>query len=121
MGTGRHKDAIARVPEEPLRVVMLAAPPVQELDVTGPVGVFAVAGRTLGRRGSAYKTELVSADRRRLIAGDAGLALEATAHYSEVRGKIDTLLVAGGSGAQRNRDPALMAWLRRVAPRTRRF
>src|SRR5258708_774602 len=40
----------------------------------------------------------------------------------EVRGGMDTLLVAGGIGARRApSDRALVRWLRRIAPRVRRL
>jgi transcriptional regulator GlxA family with amidase domain len=45
----------------------------------------------------------------------------ATRRYTELRGDIDTLIVAGGSGARENATPELVRWLARNAPRARRY
>jgi transcriptional regulator GlxA family with amidase domain len=64
----------------------------------------------------------VLAARRGAIAASSGLELVARRAVAELRGGLDTLLVAGGEGVQDAlRDRALLAWLRRMAPRVRRL
>ena len=100
---------------------MVAYPSVQILDVTGPLEVFAMATRHLraGERG--YEVEIVAAAAGPVPAS-SGLELVAARAYRNVRGGVDTLLVAGGEGmGQAIEDGALLAWLRRMAPRVRRL
>ncbi len=110
---------------------MLAYPGANAIDVHGPLEVFACAARLLAEgapglaaaaRGSApaYRV-LVAARRRGVFASQSGVALVAARALSELRGPLDTLCVAGGSGAREAlRDRALLAFLRRAAPRARR-
>ena len=104
---------------------MVVYPEVQILDVTGPLEVFARAARWLvdhGRRGApAYTVELLAACPG-IVRSSSGLELVVRRSFTEVRGRIDTLLVAGGIGARRApSDRALIRWLRRIAPRVRRL
>jgi len=104
---------------------MVVYPDAQILDVTGPLEVFARTARWLtdrrGRREPAYTVELLAA-RRGPLRSSSGLELVVRHWFMEVRGGIDTLLVAGGIGARRvPSDRALVRWLRRIAPRVRRL
>jgi len=105
---------------------MVAFPDVQVLDVVGPLEVFNVATRLLERGGSGgsrrpgYATELVAP-----IAGSirtsGGIELVARHDLRSVRGRIDTLMVPGGLGARTIvSDASLIAWIRRMAKRSRR-
>jgi len=107
------------------RVVLVAPEPVQILDVAGPAEVF---GRTqkvlreMGRTGDGYTVELASVARPRTVATSCGLDYAAARPYARIRGRVDTLLVAGGEGTlSAVRDRALHAWLRRQAPKVRRL
>jgi len=107
------------------RVSMVVYPDVQILDVTGPLEVFARTARYLtdqrGRREPAYTVDLLAA-RRGPLRGSSGLELVVRHSFMELRGGIDTLLVAGGIGARRvPSERALVRWLRRIAPRVRRL
>lgn len=106
------------------RVVLVAPIPVQILDVAGPAEVF---GRTekvlreMGKSGGGYSVELVSTARGKAAACTCGLQYLAPTRYTDLRGPVDTLLVAGGEGAVGAvGDRALLGWLRRRAPRARR-
>lgn len=103
---------------------MIAFDDAQILDVVGPLEVFSRAGRVLtdeGRRGPApYSVEILAARRGRVVTSST-LALYAARGFREVRGRIDTLMVAGGRGVEAAlRDRALIRWLRRAAPRAGR-
>jgi transcriptional regulator GlxA family with amidase domain len=99
------------------RVVILAFDEAQSLDITGPAEAFSIATRFFGAE---YRLELVTPG-----GGPArcssGLSLNADAAIDDVRGSVDTLLVAGGAGAHRvAADPRVIAWLVRTARKSRR-
>jgi transcriptional regulator GlxA family with amidase domain len=106
-----------------LRVVVCASPPIEELDVVGPVEVFATVNRLRKSRQLApiYQIELLSTERKRQIAGGSGLSLLAHGHYRELRGNVDTLLISGGSGAMQAHSPVVLEWLRKIAGQVRRL
>jgi transcriptional regulator GlxA family with amidase domain len=116
---------MGRRTSERRHVVVLAYPGVQTLDVVGPLEVFAAAGMVASarREGVAppYHVEVVAPAAGPLRAG-SGIGLVADRAISDVRERLDTLLVAGGLGtAAVMRDRAVLAWLRRMAPRVRRL
>ncbi|MCC6766792.1 MAG: GlxA family transcriptional regulator [Deltaproteobacteria bacterium] len=107
------------------RIVMVAFPDVQILDVTGPLEVFGCASRLLAECGGggapAYEVEVV-ARRAGALTCSSGMRIVATRSIRAVRMGVDTLLVAGGRGtAAAVRDPDLLRWLRAFAPRARRY
>jgi transcriptional regulator GlxA family with amidase domain len=107
------------------RIVMVGFPDLQILDVTGPLEVFSRTARWLmdngHRKDLAYSVELVAAKAGPLEAS-SGLTLVADRRFRDLRGDVDTLLVAGGRGARAAaQDATLLAWLARFAPRVRRL
>jgi transcriptional regulator GlxA family with amidase domain len=102
------------------RVVLLVIPPVEELDLVGPVEVFGTANRLLGRR-PLYRVEVVTNTTDRRIAGACGLSLLAHQHYREVRGRADSVLVICGVESRTTRDRALLAWISQMAASVRRL
>ena len=119
----RVRGAAALAPATPgRRVVMVAYHDADLLDVAGPVEVFAVAAEWARRRRGhpGYAVEVVAGSRRALRTA-AGLFLLPHRALREVRGPIDTLLVAGGIGTPGAlADRRLVAWLRASARRARR-
>ena len=104
---------------------MVVYPDAQIVDAAGPLEVFARTARWLidqgRRREPAYSVEFLAA-RRGSLRTSSGLELVVHRSFKDVRGGIDTLLVAGGIGAPRAaQDRALVGWLRRIAPRVRRL
>jgi transcriptional regulator GlxA family with amidase domain len=123
--TWRLRVGDARGDSSPRRIVIVAFPDVQVLDVTGPLEVFAATARWLAaRRGCVepvYTVEVV-ARRAGVLATSSGLRLVADRAFGTIRSGVDTLLVAGGRGTQgAMRDLTLLAWLRRMALRVRRL
>jgi len=100
----------------PHRLAILAYEDCQLLDVTGPAAVFGAVNEALGRK--VYDLAIVSADGG-LLTTSSGVALAS----KKIGGQPDTFLVAGGSlGLKRVMAREDVArWLRRVAPRTKRF
>ena len=102
----------------PRRVVIVALPEVQPLDVAGPAEVLASAASVAGGDDAAYTIEVV-APGGAPIPTDSGYAIAPAGALEAVRGPIDTLLVAGGAGA-RNASPETVARVRRLAARADR-
>jgi transcriptional regulator GlxA family with amidase domain len=102
------------------RVIVLVVPPIEELDLVGPVQVLSTATRLMGRGGTPYEIRVVSTTRDRVIAGESGLSIVAHAYYQDLEGEIDSLLVVSGVKTRNRRDDELAAWLRRTVPTCRR-
>jgi len=98
----------------PLRVVFAAVPPIQIVDLTAPFEVFARAG--------GYRVELVSNSPGGLVASSSGLTVSGASDYRKLRGKVDTLLVPGGDGAEELAcDGEFLQWLQAMSGRVRRI
>ena len=98
------------------RVVIVAYEGCQLLDVTGPAAVFGAANE--GRSHQVYDVTIVSPDGGAVVT-NCGVALQSR----RIGGQPDTLLVAGGSRGLKaaTMRPDLRRWLRKVAPKTRRY
>nr|WP_232296596.1 helix-turn-helix domain-containing protein [Plesiocystis pacifica] len=103
------------------RVVSLALPGVQPLDLFGPMEVFDAATRWLRARGDArpgYRCVLVG-PQRELTTGVGVVVV--TEPLRSLRGPLDTVLVGGAPEfIERTFEPAILRWLRRRAARARR-
>ncbi len=94
------------------RVVIAAFPDVQSLDVVGPAEVFATAG--------GYEVEVVAPDPEPFFMSN-GMQVIPAASMDQVRGAIDTLVIAGGSGTRdAASDERVVNWVRSAAKRSRR-
>ena len=99
---------------------MVAFPDAQILDVVGPLEVFSRASRLAtdeGRHGTPpYRVEILARAPGPVVTSSS-LALVASRTYGVVRGRIDTLMVAGGRGVDAALgDRVLIRWLRAMAP-----
>jgi transcriptional regulator GlxA family with amidase domain len=103
----------------PRRIVILAFPGVQPLDVVGPAEVFAGADALAG--GGGYAVEVVAKEPGPITTRSAAYGLVPKTTTARCRGPIDTLIVAGGFGVERAReDASLIRWIRSAARRSRR-
>src|SRR6266704_3992428 len=107
------------------RIVFLAAPGVEILDLVGPLQVFARAAEFFARENPGsppiYSVEVVTISPRRSLIANCGLRITADRTFREVRGRIDTLLVAGGEAIEKNEiSPEAVRWLKRISRRIRR-
>jgi len=134
-----HKDQILGVPKvSPMRaiprrvsaarrIVILATPAAQSLEVAGPMEVFGTANFKLqeaGReRSTRYAVELASTGNNlRITSTMSGLQLVATAPWNRLPDDIDTLLVVGGVDIWTGRSsPRLLDWLREQSGKVRRL
>jgi transcriptional regulator GlxA family with amidase domain len=107
------------------RIVFVAGPGVEILDLVGPLQVFARAADMFGRENHGsppiYTIEVVTISPHRSLLANCGLGITAHKTFREVRGKIDTLLVAGGDAIERNDVNAeAVRWLKKTAAKCRR-
>jgi len=99
------------------RVVIVAFPRVQTLDVHGPAEVFTTATQLSGRDG--YVVEVVAARPGPLPTSSVALYPDRT--MDRCQGPIDTLVAAGGMGVHAAAgDERLIDWLTAAAARSKR-
>ena len=96
---------------------------VQSLDVSGPLEVFNAVQRLLeasARDARGYEIRIVSSDGAPL-ATSSGMTIVPHAALQEVRGPLDTLIVAGGDGhTAASGDESLLRWIALTSSRARR-
>ena len=108
-----------------LRIVLLAYPGMNLIDLSGPLQTFITAGRTASSAGVSeprplYEVHVLSSQGGPLLTG-AGLTVM-TEPLDAFEGQaMDTLIAPGGSiGETFQADPALVAWIVRHAAKARR-
>jgi transcriptional regulator GlxA family with amidase domain len=98
----------------------VAVPPVDELDLVGPLHVFNSVNRLAGR--AIYAIEVVTTGNDLTVAGEGGvLTFMARHHFSQVAGPFDSVLLVCGLGTRSVRDAQLSAWLARMTGEARRI
>jgi transcriptional regulator GlxA family with amidase domain len=108
------------------RIAFVAAPGTEILDLVGPLQVFARAAEMFGKQNPGappiYSVEVISVSSQRSLTTNCGLRIAAHKTFREVRGKIDTLLIAGGSDIENDEiNGDAVRWLRKIAGRIRRI
>ncbi|HEY4647271.1 MAG TPA: helix-turn-helix domain-containing protein [Steroidobacteraceae bacterium] len=102
------------------RVIVVAVPPVDELDLVGPLQVFNSVNRLAGR--TIYTIEVVTNADRLTVEGEGGvLTFIARHHFNRVEGVCDSVLLVCGLSSRSVRDAALSAWLKKMAANVRRL
>jgi transcriptional regulator GlxA family with amidase domain len=95
------------------KVVITGPPPVQILDVTGPLEVFSNA--------PGYDIQLANPGLERTLKTNRGVMLADATPIADVQGPIDTLVIAGGPGAENGSyDPNFIAWIAKAGSHARR-
>ncbi|HEV8333311.1 MAG TPA: helix-turn-helix domain-containing protein [Steroidobacteraceae bacterium] len=111
---------MASAPNRSRRIVVVAVPPVDELDLVGPMQVFNSVNRLAGR--TLYTIEVTTTSSGLKIAGEGGIiTFMARQHFSKVKGECDSVLLVCGLGTRTVRDAALSAWLKKTAGEVRRL
>jgi transcriptional regulator GlxA family with amidase domain len=119
MATSRRKSGLLRQPVS-RRIIVVVVPPVDELDLVGPLQVFNSVNRLAGR--NIYTVEIATSANRPTVAGEGGvLTFIAKHHIDKLNGACDSVLVVCGLGSRTVRDAALSAWLKKMAPKVRRM
>lgn len=99
---------------------MVLVPPVDELDLVGPLHVFNSVNRLAGR--TIYTSEVATSGDRDTVDGEGGvLTFVARKHFGQVDGDIDSVLVVCGLASRSVRNHALSAWLRTMSGQVRRL
>jgi transcriptional regulator GlxA family with amidase domain len=106
-------------------VLLIAAPGTEILDLVGPLQVFVRAAEMFARQNPGsppiYSVEVVTTSRQTSVVTNCGLCIAAHKTFRQVRGEIDTLLVAGGSAIENDKiGIEAVQWIRRIAGRVRR-
>jgi transcriptional regulator GlxA family with amidase domain len=107
------------------RILLLAAPGTQILDLVGPFQVFTRASEIAARKNPAapalYLLEVVTTEPGMLLTS-CGLRLEAHRTFRRVRGAADTLLIVGGASVEEGEeDGTVVESVRCMAPQLRRI
>jgi transcriptional regulator GlxA family with amidase domain len=101
-------------------IAIVALPGVQLLDVSGPLDVFAEANALTDM--TAYRLLVVASSLGPITSSSGARLMPDYVIGDEPEPKIDTLLVAGCPNVEVIQpNPAVIDWLARIAPRTRRF
>ena len=108
------------MPRTGSRIIVLVVPPVEELDLVGPLQVFSSVNRLAGR--TIYSAEIVTNSRELIVNSEGGLlTFLAQAHFQDVKERFDSVLLVCGVGSRTTRDPALCAWLKTISTGVRRL
>ncbi len=100
-------------------VAMALFPDFLLLDMAGPLEVFSIANRFLPAA-QHYQIITIGTEPGALRASN-GIDVQADLLLDEAHDAYDVLLVPGGPGAYNECHPALLPWLKAVAPRARRY
>lgn len=101
------------------RIVFVAMPCREVVEIAGALDIFYAANVRLPA-GGGYEVEVVSPVAA--VREWKGLRLVSDRSYRDVRGEVDTLIVSGiDTPDDARRDPQLVRWLARMAPRVRRI
>jgi transcriptional regulator GlxA family with amidase domain len=103
---------------QPRKVVIVAFPGIQPLDVAGPAEVFAAANQLAP---DSYAVQVAARSPNPLITRSGSYGIVPGTTTARCRGPIDTLIVAGGFGVtDAVEDELLVGWVRSAARRSRR-
>jgi transcriptional regulator GlxA family with amidase domain len=117
----RNHVSDSSISRSPLRVLIVAVPPMRTLDVFGPAEVFGDANWLRGGD-PAYQVNIISACADRVVANHLGTPVHTDRTYLEYSGPVDTLLVAGCMGPRElHYETGFLEWLRLQSTRARRF
>ena len=112
--SGSHSHSSGR------RIIVVVVPPVDELDLVGPLQVFNSVNRLAGRK--IYAIEVVTNSDRLTIEGEGGvMTFGAKHHFHKVEGHSDSVLLVCGLTSRSVRDAPLSAWLKKMATEVRRL
>lgn len=102
------------------RILVIAVPPVDELDLVGPLQVFSAVNRLA--RETIYSIQVVTTGSGLEVAGEGGvLTFLARDRLQNVTEQFDSALLVCGLATRHARDATLCTWLKHTAPLIRRL
>jgi transcriptional regulator GlxA family with amidase domain len=102
------------------RILVVVVPPVDELDLVGPIQVFNSVNRLAGRK--IYAIDVATSADGPSFEGEGGVLTFVAKHrLKTVAGVCDSVLLVCGLSSRNVRDPALSAWLKKMAEEVRRL
>jgi transcriptional regulator GlxA family with amidase domain len=102
------------------RITVVLVPPVDELDLVGPLQVFSSVNRLAGR--TIYTIDVVTTASDLAVEGEGGvLTFVANKHFKQTVSDGDSVLLVCGLGSRSVRDPALSGWLTSTSTQVRRL
>jgi transcriptional regulator GlxA family with amidase domain len=102
------------------RMVIIVVPPIEELDLVGPLQVFTAANRLSAKK--VYPFEIVTNQSELEVQGEGGMfSFLAQGRLCDVKGPIDSVLLVCGVATRLAKDPALSEWLRSNVAQVRRL
>src|SRR5262245_21721772 len=111
---------MATASESSRRIVVVVVPPVDELDLLGPIQVLQSVNRLAGRK--IYTIDVATSADCPTFEGEGGVLTSVARHHiNRVEGDCDSVLLVCGLGSRSVRDAALSTWLRKIAERVRRI
>src|ERR1700731_3900399 len=101
------------------RVLLIAGPGTEILDLAGPLQVFARAAEMFSKQNPGslpiYSVEVITTSSQTSVMTNCGLRNTDHKTFRDVRGEIDTLLVAGGNAIENDEiNLEAVRWLRRI-------
>jgi transcriptional regulator GlxA family with amidase domain len=103
------------------RIVILVAPPFDELNVVAAFQVFGSANEFFPEHAKPYRIQVASASPESRLTGYSGLSILPHLHYTDVRDDLDTLLLASGPLSHSDLDMDLLQWVIRSSRNVRRL
>src|ERR1700755_1850471 len=108
-----RKRSGASTPLKKRRIIVVVVPPVEELDLVGPMQVFGAANRLSSKK--LYSLEVATNRKELEVEGEGGmLSFLAQCRLQDVSGTIDSVLLVCGVGTRLAHDPALSQWLKSI-------
>src|SRR5262245_34470977 len=103
MASPSSRSTRSRRPSSGRRIVAVVVPPVDELDLVGPLQVFHSVNRLAGR--TIYAVEVVTSGDGLKVEGEGGvLTFVANRHFKKTDGACDSVLLVCGLGSRSRRD-----------------
>jgi transcriptional regulator GlxA family with amidase domain len=102
-------------------IVILVAPPFDELNVVAAFQVFGTANEFFPEHARPYRIQLASARPESTVTGYSGLSILPHLYYRDVRENLDTLLLASGPLNHSDVDMDLLRWVIRWSQKVRRL
>jgi transcriptional regulator GlxA family with amidase domain len=118
---GKHLEKTkAKAAIKTRRIVVVVVPPIEELDLVGPMQVFSAANRLAGRK--LYSLEIVTNGTELEVEGEGGMfSFLAQGRLQDVNGRMDSVLLVCGVATRHAKDAGLSEWLRKLPPTLHRL